>query len=386
MPPWMRSKTCGKRAGFVRTIETCSRLLAHQGDALAWLPRWRVARTRNLLSDNVLRVPHSSFFCLSGDFNLCRKKCLPNHNFSAAYERQHTQTNNGSLSEAPAPNFGPETVPQLFPFYEYNDDGSNRRENITDWALNEFRTHYSDPNITKWDIFHYVYAVLHHPEYRERYAANLKRELPRIPFVGRAGLQSGVNTACITPSNLPKASAQPVAERHKEKTGSSTPLGSGRNDEQEDVYGSGIFWNFVEAGHRLADLHVNYEHQPEYPRERVEKGQLNWRVEKMRLSKDKTTLVYNDFLTLKGIPPETYDYRVGNRSALEWVIDHYQVSTDKRSGIVNDPNRVDDPEYCARMTARRSGPTGKMEESGGSLNPSNLKGREWIEWIRGKAR
>ena len=66
----------------------------------------------------------------------------------------------------------------------YDEDGSNRRENITDWALNEFRTHYSDPNITKWDIFHYVYAVLHHPEYRERYAANLKRELPRIPFVG----------------------------------------------------------------------------------------------------------------------------------------------------------------------------------------------------------
>ena len=71
---------------------------------------------------------------------------------------------------------------QCFPFYLYDKDGSNRRENITDWALNEFRTHYSDPNITKWDIFHYVYAVLHHPEYRERYAANLKRELPRIPY------------------------------------------------------------------------------------------------------------------------------------------------------------------------------------------------------------
>ena len=65
--------------------------------------------------------------------------------------------------------------------------------------------------------------------------------------------------------------------------------------------------------------------------ERIEKGQLNWRVEKMRLSKDKTTLVYNDFLTLKGIPAETYEYRLGNRSALEWVIDQYQVSTDKRS-------------------------------------------------------
>ena len=72
---------------------------------------------------------------------------------------------------------------QCFPFYTYDEKGSNRRENITDWALNEFRTHYSDTNITKWDIFHYVYAVLHHPEYRERYAANLKRELPRIPFV-----------------------------------------------------------------------------------------------------------------------------------------------------------------------------------------------------------
>ena len=99
----------------------------------------------------------------------------------------------------------------------------------------------------------------------------------------------------------------------------------------------------------LADLHVNYEQQREYPLERIEKGQLNWRVEKMRLSKDKTTLVYNDFLTLKGIPPETYEYRLGNRSALEWVIDQYQVSTDKRSGIVNDPNRADDPEYIVRL-------------------------------------
>ena len=69
-----------------------------------------------------------------------------------------------------------------FPFYTYAEDGTNRRENITDWALEQFRSHYHAPSITKWDIFHYVYAVLHHPEYRERYAANLRRELPRIPF------------------------------------------------------------------------------------------------------------------------------------------------------------------------------------------------------------
>jgi len=67
---------------------------------------------------------------------------------------------------------------QCFPFYTYAEDGTHRRENITDWALEQFRAHYHDPSITKWDIFHYIYAVLHHPEYRERYAANLRRELP----------------------------------------------------------------------------------------------------------------------------------------------------------------------------------------------------------------
>ena len=109
------------------------------------------------------------------------------------------------------------------------------------------------------------------------------------------------------------------------------------------------YWAFANAGRRLADLHVNYEQQPEYPLERIEKGQLNWRVEKMRLGKDKTSLIYNEFLTLRGIPPQTYEYRLGNRSALEWVIDQYQVSTDKRSGIVNDPNRADDPGYIVRL-------------------------------------
>lgn len=69
----------------------------------------------------------------------------------------------------------------------------------------------------------------------------------------------------------------------------------------------------------------------------------------MRLSKDKTSLIYNQFLTLSGIPKETYEYRLGNRSALEWVIDQYQVSTDKRSGITNDPNRSEDPQYILRL-------------------------------------
>ena len=76
---------------------------------------------------------------------------------------------------------------------------------------------------------------------------------------------------------------------------------------------------------------------------------LDWRVEKMKLSKDKRSLIYNDFLTLSRIPPEVFEYRLGNRSALEWIIDQYQVSTDKRSGITNDPNRPDDPRYIVRL-------------------------------------
>lgn len=188
---------------------------------------------------------------------------------------------------------------QCFPFFAYNEDGSGRRENITDWALAQFRSIYKDNKISKWDIFHYVYAALHHAAYRERYAANLRRELPRIPFAPE-------------------------------------------------------FWPFAEAGKRLADLHVNYEKQPEYPLERAEKSgeKLDWRVQRMRLSKDKTTLFYNDFLTLKGIPATAYEYRLGNRSALEWVIDQYQVSTDKRSGITNDPNRDDDPQYIVRLVGQ----------------------------------
>ncbi len=189
---------------------------------------------------------------------------------------------------------------QCFPFYTYDEDGTNRRENITDWALAAFRTHYDDDTISKWDIFHYTYGLLHHPTYRERYQANLRRDLPHIPF-------------------------------------------------EED------FWGFANAGAQLADIHVNYEDQDEYDTLQLIQTPnvpLNWRVEKMKLSKDKTSLVYNDFLTLDGIPPEAFEYRLGTRSALEWVIDQYRVKTDKRSGILNDPNHADDAQYIVKLIGK----------------------------------
>jgi predicted helicase len=99
------------------------------------------------------------------------------------------------------------------------------------------------------------------------------------------------------------------------------------------------------------ELHIDYEKQPEYPLEEIEhpKTEVSFRVERMKLSKDKSELRYNDFLTLRGIPAAAFDYRLGNRSALEWVIDQYRVSTDGCSGIVNDPNRPDDPTYILRL-------------------------------------
>ena len=72
----------------------------------------------------------------------------------------------------------------------------------------------------------------------------------------------------------------------------------------------------------------------------------------IKLSKDKTQLKYNEFLTIDGIPKETYDYRLGTRSALEWVIDQYRVKTDKRSGIVNNPNRADEPRYIVDLIGK----------------------------------
>ncbi|HMD87115.1 MAG TPA: type ISP restriction/modification enzyme [Terriglobia bacterium] len=222
----------------------------------------------------------------------------------------------------------PQSGSQCFPFYAYDEDGTNRHENITDWALEYFRRHYNDKKITKWDIFYYAYGVLHHPEYREKYAENLKRELPRIPLA-------------------------------------------------KD------FWGFSNAGKELARLHIDYEKLEPWPLKYIETSSgvvgassarpkaerrsalhradlkggatipLSYRVEdKMRLAKDHRSLKVNDSLTLGGIPPETFEYRLGNRSALEWVIDQYQVTEDKHSGIRSDPNRPDDPEYIVRLVGQ----------------------------------
>ena len=188
---------------------------------------------------------------------------------------------------------------QCFPLFTYSHDGKERRDNIPLFALQHFQKHYKDKAINREDIFYYVYALLHYPDYRARYSENLKRELPRIPLAGKGS----------------------------------------------------DFHSFAKVGRKLADLHVNYERQKAFPLKHVENPEmpLDWRVEAMKLSKDHTAVHYNDFLTLVGVPHEAFDYRLGNRSALEWVIDQYRVHRDEQGNITSDPNRSDDEQYIVRL-------------------------------------
>jgi predicted helicase len=187
-----------------------------------------------------------------------------------------------------------------------------RKENITDAALTAFRAQYKDEAIEKEDIFFYTYGILHSSEYRKRFADNLRRQLPRIPFAPD-------------------------------------------------------FWAFSEAGEKLAELHVEYEQVEPWPLDEL--GTENepkdaagrkrfYRVEKMSYGgksrdKDKTILHYNNSITMTGIPPEAHEYIVNGKPALDWLVERYAVTTGKQSGLLNDPNEwSDDPRYILDLFKR----------------------------------
>ncbi len=188
---------------------------------------------------------------------------------------------------------------QCFPLYWYKEretiqgelnlgmeeDTGNyiRQDGISNFGLKQFRAAYGDPKISKEDIFYYVYGLLHSTEYRSRFENDLKKELPRIPFA-------------------------------------------------KD------FWAFSKAGRKLAELHLNYETIEPWPVKEESHG--NFRVTKMKFPKKgiRHTIHYNDTCTLSEIPEEAYEYIVNGKSAIEWLMERYAVTTDKDSGIVNDPN------------------------------------------------
>ena len=172
-----------------------------------------------------------------------------------------------------------------------------RVSNINPQALAQFQQHYASDALTEDDLFYYTYGVLHSEQYRETFAADLQKQAARIPM------------------------AASLADFHA----------------------------FADAGRQLADLHVNYETVEPYPLDEIHP--LGWnpdvpnayRVEKMayagkRPNLDKSRIIYNAGITLAGIPEQAHRYVLGSRSALDWLIDRYQVKTDKASGITNDPN------------------------------------------------
>ncbi|WP_175869318.1 type ISP restriction/modification enzyme, partial [Bartonella gabonensis] len=202
---------------------------------------------------------------------------------------------------------------------ESNSAGLQRRDAITDEGLDHFKAAYPNENITKDDLFYYVYGLLHSEDYRTRYADNLSKELPRIPCVKTA----------------------------------------------ED------FWKFVTAGRELGHLHMNYEDVEPYP-VTFKKGNPKqtdipnpkefYYVKEMKFfgnskEKDKSTVIYNSNITMTDIPLEAYDYIVNGKPALEWVMGRQCVKTDKKSGIVNDANRyavetVGNPAYPLELFQR----------------------------------
>lgn len=189
-----------------------------------------------------------------------------------------------------------------YPFYLCQDD--QRRENISDSMVQKFRQHYGDKRISKWDVFHYTYAILHHEEYRERFAQRLQQDQPRIPFARD-------------------------------------------------------FKPFSHAGRELVKVHLNYESASEYPlTEIVTPGLPRSPLVHgtMKLSRDKASIQVNDSLLLTGIPADALRYRLGNRSALEWVIAQYQAREDERGEIASDANawgaEHGDPEYILRLIGK----------------------------------
>ena len=204
---------------------------------------------------------------------------------------------------------------ELFPTNQSNEKRI-RRDAITEEGLAHFQAAYPGEVIHKVDVFYYVYGVLHSTDFRERYADNLSKELPRIPRVMAAA----------------------------------------------------DFWTFSKAGRHLADLHLNYESAPLYPVDFTLSKPAkaftvaDYRVEKMRYGKtgkdkDLTTLIYNDKITLTGIPLEAYEYVVNGKPALDWVVERQCVKTDKESGIVNDANlwateTMNNPRYPLELFQR----------------------------------
>ena len=240
----------------------------------------------------------------------------------------------------------------LFAQQSKQDNSSyTRKDGIADEGLQHFQKAYPNKTITKEDIFYYVYGLLHSPEYQERYADNLSKELPRIPCVKtadgfRAFSQAGRDLAHwhlnYETVDLHPATLETAGTKAKADTSAGAKTGSGITAEANSLglSESGLNPEGIQARYRVTKM--------KHPKIRNDEG---------KSVNDLTTVIYNDHITVKDIPEEAYEYVVNGKPALEWVIERQCVKTDKASGIVNDANdwaieTMDDPRYPLELLLR----------------------------------
>jgi len=242
---------------------------------------------------------------------------------------------------------------QCLPFYRYDKDG-NRTDNITDWGLQQFVKQYNDDTISKQDIFHYVYAVLHNPAYRKKYELNLKREFPRIPFYdnfrqwtawGEQLMNLHINYETIEPHKLrivtalgARASLGTRASRpHDKVEAGESPAPACRQTGSNVPQGHNVS-NHRDVGARFIAHSSNAEptdagETPAYPGTLALPGKA-----KLKADKAAGIIILDSQTELHGIPAEAWDYKLGNRSALEWILDQYQEKKPKDPTIAENFN------------------------------------------------
>ncbi len=175
--------------------------------------------------------------------------------------------------------------------YCYDSEG-NRIDNITDWGLGQFRGHYKDDALTKEDIFHYVYAVLHNPAYRKKYELNLKREFPRIPFYEVFHKWAGWGKALM--------------ELH---------IGY----ETVEAYPLEVITSDTKAEHKRVTKEMFSAKEPQAMYARQPKIKV-----KLKTDKERGLILIDELTTISGVPASAWEYKLGNRSALEWILDQYK--------------------------------------------------------------
>ena len=239
-----------------------------------------------------------------------------------------------------------------------------RKDGITDEGLQHFQAAYPNETITKKDIFYYIYGLLHSPEYRERYADNLSKELPRIPCVKtadgfRAFSQAGrdlahwhlnYETVNLHPATLETAGTKAKTETSTQANG--TKAKADTNAEPKTCNGITAGANslgFSESGLNPEGIKARYRvTKMKHPKIRNAEG---------KSINDLTAVIYNDYITVKDIPEEAYEYVVNGKPAIEWVIERQCVKTDPASGIVNDANdwaieTMNNPRYPLELLLR----------------------------------